>query len=117
VPRHLREALTACGLASLTLYEATPHFYGAQHVMAGGSLATLREVLEHTTVQVTERYGHLRPDLFRAGDLLRFEANMSREGAEVINLAAHRDPGETGDAVATRKTDDGGDSKASSENS
>lgn len=33
--------------------------------MGGGSVATLREIFGHSSVTVTERYGHLRPDLFR----------------------------------------------------
>jgi integrase len=84
VRRKVRKALKACGLPqTMTLYHCTRHTYGAQHVMGGGSLATLREILGHSSVQVTEHYGHLRPDLFRKEDLLegdgRFRAGR-REG-------------------------------------
>jgi integrase len=89
--RKLGEALKACELPAMSHYSAGRHTYGALHVLGGGSLATLREILGHSTVQVTERYGHLRPDLFRAVDLIQFEANLSREGGEVIDLSAARD--------------------------
>jgi hypothetical protein len=42
-------------------------------------------------VQVTERYGHLRPDLFRKEGLLKVTVDFAREGAEVIELPARRD--------------------------
>jgi integrase len=92
VLERLRAALRACELpGKLTLYECTRHTFGAQHVMGGGSLATLREILGHSSVQVTERYGHLRPDLFREGDLMRFAPDLTREGAKVVDLVARRD--------------------------
>ena len=32
--------------------------------MSGGTIEKLRNILGHSTVQVTERYMHLRPDAF-----------------------------------------------------
>jgi integrase len=91
VHEKLREALRLCELPeTLTLYQCTRHTYGAQHVMGGGSLATLREILGHSSVTVTERYGHLRPDLFTSDDLLKFDRDLSRAGGAVIDLAARR---------------------------
>ena len=37
-----------------TLYEPGRHMYGPQHVLACGSLATLREMVERSTVKMTE---------------------------------------------------------------
>jgi hypothetical protein len=87
----LREALATCGLPETwTWYHASRHTYAAQHVMGGGSLATLREILGHSSVAVTERYAHLRADLFKPGDLLQLSVGMSREGGAVVDLAAAR---------------------------
>lgn len=96
-------ALRACGLPeTLTMYQLGRHTYGAQHVMGGGSLASLREILGHSSVQVTERYGHLRPDLIRPADLLKLDVDLSRPRGEVVQMAAHRpDPRAGGNAVAT----------------
>jgi integrase len=99
----LRAALKACGLPeAMTLYHCTRHTYGAQHVMGGGSLATLREILGHSSVQVTERYGHLKPDLFRKEDLLKMNVDFARPGGEVIELPPRRDVGTPGHSLGTR---------------
>ena len=69
--RYLRAALEKLGLARLGLgwYEATRHTFASQWVLSGGSIEKLREILGHYSVIVTERYTHLRPDLFAARDL------------------------------------------------
>jgi integrase len=54
-----------------TWYESGRHTFASHWVMSGGSLEKLREILGHSTVLVTERYAHLRPDLFGAADLER----------------------------------------------
>jgi hypothetical protein len=41
-------------------------------------------------VQVTERYGQLRPDLIRPADLLKLDVDLSRPRGEVVQMAAHR---------------------------
>jgi integrase len=89
--RKLGDVLKGCGLPAMSLYSAGRHTYGAQHVLGGGSLATLREILGHSSVVVTERYGHLRPDLFRPTDLLQLSVDLSRPGGELVDLAAARD--------------------------
>jgi hypothetical protein len=54
---------------------------------------------------VTERYGHLRADLFKPADLLRLTVDLSRPGGEVIDLAARQaaDAGRIGHAVANNR--------------
>jgi len=76
--------------------------------MGGGSLATLREILGHSSVSVTERYAHLRADLFKAEDLLKLSVSLSREGAEVIDMADHRvKDGAAGHVLGTADVDEG----------
>jgi integrase len=90
----LRKALRACQLPeALTLYECTRHTMASLYVMGGGSLERLQELLGHSSVLVTQKYAHLKPELFRPADLLSFTADLSRPGGEVIELAARRNLG------------------------
>ncbi len=68
---HLRRTLKRLGLArpGLGWYQATRHTFASQWVLAGGSIEKLSKVLGHYSVVLTERYVHLRPDLFAARDL------------------------------------------------
>lgn len=61
---HLRGAMDHLEIAPVSWYRATRHTFASHWVINGGSLESLKEILGHSTVQVTERYAHLRPDLF-----------------------------------------------------
>lgn len=69
--KYLQRALTQLGLArpGLRWYQATRHTFASQWVLNGGAIEKLKEVLGHYSVVVTERYTHLRPDLFAQRDL------------------------------------------------
>jgi hypothetical protein len=71
VGRYLRRALASLGLSKpgLGWYEATRHTFASQWVLNGGSIEKLSRLMDHHSVVVTERYVHLRPDLFSAADL------------------------------------------------
>jgi integrase len=66
---HLKTAQEKLKLPTITWYQATRHTFASQWVMGGGSIEKLKEILGHSTVQVTERYAHLKTDLFPAKDL------------------------------------------------
>src|SRR5712692_801972 len=85
---YLRAALKQLGLtrAGLGWYEATRHTFASQWVMAGASIEKLKEILGHYSVVMTERYAHLRPDLFPASDLGTIRVDLSSAGAEVVQL-------------------------------
>jgi integrase len=102
----LRKAFAACGLpATLTWYHASRHTYASQHVMGGGSIEKLREILGHAHSSTTERYAHMKPDLFKPEDLLQLRVSMSREGGTVHDLAAAREERRDGGIpVATGET-------------
>lgn len=55
--------------------------------MDGGSLEKLRDVLGHCSVMVTERYAHLRPDVFGAADYAKACVDLSQ--GKVIELDSH----------------------------
>jgi integrase len=66
---HLKTAQEKLKLPTITWYQATRHTFASQWVMGGGMIEKLKEILGHSTVQVTERYAHLKTDLFPAKDL------------------------------------------------
>jgi integrase len=77
--RYLRDALEKLKLEKKGLgwYQATRHTFASQFVLAGGSLETLRRILGHSTVLVTERYAHLQPDHFAEADLGRMTVDFT----------------------------------------
>lgn len=86
---YLRLALDELGLArdGLRWYQATRHTFASQWVMNGGSIEKLKEILGHYSVVITERYAHLRPDLFTARDLATIDVSLSAGDASVGALA------------------------------
>ena len=89
----------------MTWYSASRHTWASQFVMNGGNLAVAQHVLGHSSVTVTERYSHLRPDLFRPQIMLQLTVNLSREGGTVHDLAAAREERAAGgNPVATEGT-------------
>jgi integrase len=62
---------------ALGWYEATRHTFASQWVIAGGSIEKLKEMMGHYSVVVTERYTHLRPDLFAERDLSILEVDLA----------------------------------------
>jgi integrase len=80
----------------LNWYRCTRHTFASHRVMDGRPIEKLKEILGHSTVQVTERYAHLRVDLFGPADLAAMAVDLT--------------PGETrsgafGYAVATPEVD------------
>jgi len=76
--RHLEKALETCRLPALTWYQATRHTFASQFVLAGGSIEKLSKLMGHSSVTTTERYAHLRADLFRVEDYDRLAVDLAR---------------------------------------
>ncbi|MBN2574937.1 MAG: site-specific integrase [Deltaproteobacteria bacterium] len=87
---HLAKALAACGLPSLTWYESTRHTFASQFVLGGGSLEVLRQVMGHSSVTTTERYSHLKPDLFRESAFEVMKVDLSQPAGAVVSLPSSR---------------------------
>jgi integrase len=85
----LRRTLGRLGLTrpDLGWYEATRHTFASQWVMAGGSIEKLKEILGHYSVIITERYAHLKPELFTARDLGTITLDLSQGAATPITRA------------------------------
>lgn len=96
--KKLRAALEALELPRLTWYQATRHTFASHWVLGGGTIEKLREILGHSTVLVTERYAHLRGDVFGPAELGRIGVDLTARGGKVIPLST---PGNDGHAVAT----------------
>jgi integrase len=88
-PERLRAALHAAQkklyLPDLTWYQSTRHTFASHWVMDGRPIEKLRDILGHSTVQVTERYAHLSPDAFGREDY----------AAVFVDLAAIPEPSGT----------------------
>ena len=86
----LRAALTKLKLArpGLGWYEATRHTFASQWVLSGGSIEKLKEILGHYSVTMTERYAHLRADLFTNSDLATIAVDL-RPGSAVPGTISH----------------------------
>lgn len=67
-------------------YECTRHTFASQWVMAGRSIEELKEILGHYSVVVTERYAHLRPDLFAPGAREAIKVDLSAGGRSVAKI-------------------------------
>jgi integrase len=76
----LKKSCRKLKLPELTFYEAGRHTFASQWVLNGGSIEKLREILGHSTVLVTERYAHLKPDLFGAADMERADVPLIATG-------------------------------------
>jgi integrase len=72
----LEEVLERLQLDEMTWYQATRHTFASQWVLAGGSLEKLCEMMGHSSVTITERYAHLRPDSFNDVDRGRVQVNL-----------------------------------------
>lgn len=64
----LRLAQKSLRLPCLTWYQSTRHTFASHWITDGRPIEKLRNILGHSTVQVTERYAHLAPDAFSRED-------------------------------------------------
>ena len=84
---HLADALDACGLPAMTWYQCTRHTFASQFVLGGGSLELLQKLMGHSSVTTTERYSHLKPDLFRESAFDVMKVDLAAPKGAVVSLA------------------------------
>ncbi len=87
---HLSKALTECGLPKLTWYMCSRHTFASQFVLGGGSLEVLRQVMGHSSVTTTERYSHLKPDLFRESAFDVMKVDLGAPKGAVVSMPPAR---------------------------
>jgi len=101
--KHLRAALKKCKLPSMTWYQCTRHTFASQFVLGGGSIEKLSKIMGHASVTTTERYSHLRADLFRQTDYEVMPADLSTPKGNVVSLRDVTSP--KGHTMATTQQD------------
>ena len=86
--KFLGRALKQLGLTQPDLgwYEATRHTFASQWVLAGNSIEKLSAMLGHYSVVMTERYAHLRPELFSQADLATIKVDLRAGSPDVAQL-------------------------------
>lgn len=101
--RFLRATLKKLGLQreGLGWYEATRHTFASQWILAGGSIEKLSKVLGHYSVVMTERYAHLRTDLFADGVYGTIPCDLQPAG-EVVTLPVGSESGAESGALSSR---------------
>jgi integrase len=101
---YLRPVLKALGLTQpgLGWYEATRHTFASHWVLAGGSIEKLSKVLGHYSVVMTERYAHLRPDLFPESDLGTITLDLRPGAAETGALEPRTSRGPEAPSATSR---------------
>jgi len=85
--RHLATALEDCGLPALSWYQCTRHTFASQFILNGGSLELLRQLMGHSSVTTTERYAHLKPDLYREAIYTTMAIDLSAPAGTVVLMA------------------------------
>ena len=68
-----------------TWYQGTRHTFASQWVIDNGSIEKLAKILGHASVNTTERYAHLRPDLFSESDYAKVNVSLDRPAGDVVN--------------------------------
>jgi integrase len=91
---HLQKAFKQCKLPPLTWYQATRHTFASQWVLGGGTIELLSKVMGHASITTTERYSHLRPDLFRESAFDVVKVDLSPATGDVVSLKADSGPGD-----------------------
>jgi hypothetical protein len=91
-------------LPPLTWYNATRHTFASLFVLGGGSLELLRTLMGHSSVTTTERYSHLRPDLFAESAFATMNVDLSQPAGVVVALPSPKVA--NGRRIATTQQDD-----------
>lgn len=86
--KYLAATLEKLGLQrpGLGWYEATRHTFASQWVLNGGAIEKLKEILGHYSVVMTERYAHLRVDLFSERDLATIPLTLTTGPAATAEI-------------------------------
>lgn len=84
--KHLDAALETCKIPRMTLYHATRHSFASLWVLSGGSMEKLSQMMGHSSTIVTQRYAHLRPDLYPEADFGVLTVDLHAKRGEVVDL-------------------------------
>lgn len=85
IGRAIANALALLELPKMRWYDATRHTFASQWVLNGGTLETLREMMGHSSVTMTERYAHLIPGRYSDADRARVAVEITPPTRVVTN--------------------------------
>jgi integrase len=85
-----RKALGRAGLSDLHFHDLR-HTFASQWMMAGGELYSLRDILGHKTIAMTQRYAHLSPAYKRAM-VERMEQIWAKPDSRSAEMPATKNP-------------------------
>lgn len=74
VNQALSNVLAALQLRPMNWYQSTRHSFSSLWVLNGGTLEVLQKILGHSSILITQRYSHLKLDVFSQADLNRMGA-------------------------------------------
>lgn len=86
--KHLAKALKYCNLPGLSWYQCTRHTFASQFILNCGTLELLRQLMGHSSVTTTERYAHLKPDLYREAIYTTMAVDLSAPKVVLVPIAA-----------------------------
>lgn len=102
---HLEKALAGAGLPALSWYEATRHTFASHWILQGGQKEKLAQQMGHSNTVVTDRYAHLRPDLYRDEDYRVLSVDLNTGCGKVLPMKPQAAKATVGYAVATQATE------------
>ena len=85
IGKAIAQVLAELELPQMRWYEATRHTFASQWVINGGTLETLREMMGHSSVTVTERYAHLVPGQYSEADRARVQVDVTPAPKTLVN--------------------------------
>ena len=98
--KHLAVALKDCGLPNLSWYQCTRHTFASQFILNGGTLELLRQLMGHSSVTTTERYAHLKPDLYREAIFTTMAVDLSAPAGDLVPIST------SGSRMTTKPADE-----------
>jgi integrase len=98
---HLTKALDDLKMPALSWYQATRHTFASNWILQGGQKEKLADQMGHSNTVVTDRYAHLRPDLYRDEDYRVLAVDLNAGEAKVVPMRPPVEKRAVGYAVAT----------------
>jgi integrase len=83
---HLTKALTKLKLPPVSWYGATRHTFASHWILQGGQKEKLADQMGHSNTIVTDRYAHLRPDLYREEDYRVLAVDLNAGCGKVLAM-------------------------------
>lgn len=77
------------GVLRYLTFHGLRHTFASHWMMNGGDIFRLQGILGHKSMQMTERYSHLAPEVF-VGDYMRLGTNPLHDGGVVLDLPTSR---------------------------